>query len=193
MQPTLLTEYKERVAPELRRKLEYANVHQVPRLEKVVVNSCVGKEADRKQAIEDVVAEITTITGQRPVVTKAKRSVANFKLREGEPLGVKVTLRGAQMYEFLDRLIRMAIPRIRDFRGVSAKAFDGRGNYTLGIPDQTIFPEIELDKVKRTIGFDVTIVTTANTDHEARELLREMGMPFRKDQHGAKTEAEAAA
>ena len=177
--PTLLKNYKESVVPALTEQLGYANAHQVPKVEKVVVNCCVGREPDRKQAVQDAVEELGLITGQKAVTTFAKKSVANFKLREGEAIGARVTLRGVKMYDFLLRLMCMAIPRVRDFRGVSPKAFDGRGNYTLGISDQTIFPEVELDKVKRNLGFDVTIVTSATTDDEARALLKEMGMPFR--------------
>lgn len=180
MTPALLTEYKQRVMPALQKKFGYANVHQIPRIEKVVVNTCVGKESDRKQAVEDAVEEIGRITGQKAVATKSKKAISNFKLRAGENIGARVTLRGPRMYEFLERLIKTAIPRIRDFRGVNPRAFDGRGNYCLGVTDQTIFPEVELDKVKRNIGFDVIIVTSATTDNEARELLVEMGMPFRK-------------
>lgn len=189
MEPILKADYKNRVAPALKESLGCANVHQVPRIEKVVVNCCMGKEADRKQAIEDAVAELTAITGQKPVVTKAKKSVANFKLRAGEQLGTMVTLRGDRMYEFLLRFIRMAIPRIRDFRGVSPKSFDGRGNYTMGVSDQSIFPEIELDKIKRNIGFDVTIVTSATTNEAAKALLKEMGMPFRETKSEQNSEA----
>lgn len=172
--------YKEKVIPALREKLACQNIHQIPRIEKVVINCSVGKEADRKIAVDDAAADLAKITGQKPVVTRSKLAISNFKLRAGEPIGVKVTLRGRTMYEFLERLIKLAIPVIRDFRGVSTKAFDGRGNYTLGIKDHTIFPEIEIDKIKRNLGFDVTIVTTAQNDEEARELLREMGMPFRR-------------
>ncbi|CAN5390632.1 50S ribosomal protein L5 [soil metagenome] len=189
MEPTLLTEYKTKVVPALQEKLGYKNIHQVPRIEKIVINSCVGNEADRKAAIEEIVAEVNAITGQRPIVTLAKKSVANFKLREGEAIGVKVTLRGNQMWDFLLRFMRMAIPRIRDFRGVPPKSFDGRGNYTMGVSDQSIFPEVELEKVKRTIGFDITIVTTATNDEDARALLTELGMPFRKP--AAQSEAAA--
>ncbi|MFM7181565.1 MAG: 50S ribosomal protein L5 [Verrucomicrobiales bacterium] len=180
MTPALLTEYKQRVMPALQKKFGYANVHQIPKIEKVVVNTCVGKESDRKQAVEDAVEEIGRITGQKAVATKSKKAISNFKLRAGENIGARVTLRGPRMYEFLERLIKTAIPRIRDFRGVNPRAFDGRGNYCLGVTDQTIFPEIEIDKVKRNIGFDVIIVTSATNDGEARELLVEMGMPFRK-------------
>ncbi len=180
MEPLLLTEYKERVAPALKESLGVKNVHQIPKIEKIVINSCVGKEADRKQALEDVVSEITLITGQKPVVTKAKKSVSNFKLRAGDPLGAVVTLRGEKMWDFLLRFMRIAVPSIRDFRGISPKSFDGRGNYTLGVADQTIFPEVEMDKVKRQIGFDITIVTTATNNEDAFQLLKETGMPFRK-------------
>lgn len=192
MTPALLTEYKQRVMPALQEKFGYANVHQVPKIEKVVVNTCVGKESDRKQAVEDAVEEIGRITGQKAVATKSKKAISNFKLRAGENIGARVTLRGPRMYEFLERLIKTAIPRIRDFRGVNPRAFDGRGNYCLGVTDQTIFPEIEIDKVKRNIGFDVIIVTSATNDHEARELLTEMGMPFRKPAKSAATATATA-
>jgi len=180
MTPTLLQDYKDKVVPAMKARFGYTNIHQVPKITKVVVNTCVGRETERKQAVEDAADEIGRITGQKPVVTKAKNAISNFKLRAGDPIGAKVTLRGARMYEFLERLMKTALPRVRDFRGVSLKAFDGRGNYCLGVNDQTIFPEIELDKVKRTIGFDIVIATTAPTDDEARALLAEMGMPFRK-------------
>src|SRR5579864_438963 len=179
MQAELYKEYKERVIPALRERLGYKNVLQVPRVEKVVINSCVSTHsADAKQALEEAKAEIALISGQRPAETKSKKSISNFKLRKGQAIGAKVTLRGDRMYEFLERLIKMALPRIRDFRGISPKSFDGHGNYTLGVQDQAIFPEVELDKIKRNIGFDVTIVTTARTDEEAKSLLSEMGMPF---------------
>ena len=177
-EPTLLAEYKEKVVPALREQYGYKNIHQVPKVIKVVVNSSIGKENDRKEAIEIARSEVALITGQRPVATLSKKSIANFKLRQGEAIGVKVTLRGRSMYDFLLRLIRMALPRIRDFRGISPRSFDGRGNYTLGISDQTIFPEVELDKIKRNIGFDITIVTSATTNAEAKSLLTELGMPF---------------
>ena len=170
--------YKDRVVPALRQRHKYKNVHQIPRVEKVVVNTSVGSQADLKQAMEEAKAELALITGQQPAETRAKKSIANFKLRKDQIIGAKVTLRGDRMYEFLERLIKGALPRIRDFRGVSPRSFDGNGNYTLGVPDQTIFPEIEMDKIKRNIGFDVTIVTTARTDEEAKSLLSEMGMPF---------------
>ena len=170
--------YKDRVVPALRERHKYKNVHQIPQVEKVVVNTSVGSQADLKQAMEEAKTEIALITGQLPAETRAKKSIANFKLRKDQIIGAKVTLRGDRMYEFLERLIKAALPRIRDFRGVSPRAFDGHGNYTLGVPDQTIFPEIEMDKIKRNIGFDVTIVTTARTDEEAKSLLSELGMPF---------------
>src|SRR3954468_10438249 len=170
--------YNEQVVPALQQKHEYKNVHQVPRIQKVVVNSSIGSQADGKQAIEDCKNELMTITGQRPAETKSKKAIANFKLRKDQIIGAKVTLRGARMYEFLERLIKTALPRIRDFRGVSPKAFDGNGNYTLGVKDQSIFPEVELDKIKRNLGFDVTIVTSAITDPEAKSLLTEFGVPF---------------
>ncbi len=180
MQPNLLKKYNEEVVPELKEKLGTSNVHQIPQVEKVVLNSGFGNVDDRKQAAEDVVNDMSIITGQRPVLTKAKNSISNFKLRAGDTIGARVTLRGQIMWEFLDRLLNAAMPTIRDFRGVPTKSFDGNGNYTLGVSDQTIFPEIELDKVKRAIGFDITIVTTASTDEAARELLTGLGMPFRK-------------
>ena len=165
--------------PALNEKLGYTNPHQVPKLEKIVVTSCMGKSPDRKVAVDDAVVEISKITGQKPSITFSKKAVANFKLREGEPLGARVTLRGAQMWEFLYRFINVTAPNIRDFRGISPKSFDGRGNYACGFADQTIFPEIELDQVKRQIGFDLIFVTSAKTDNEGRELLIALGMPFR--------------
>jgi large subunit ribosomal protein L5 len=170
--------YKDRVVPALRERHKYENVHQIPKIEKVVVNTSVGSQPDIKQALDEAKAELALITGQTPAETRSKKSIANFKLRKDQIIGAKVTLRGDRMYEFLERLIKAALPRIRDFRGVPARAFDGHGNYTLGVPDQTIFPEVEMDKIKRNIGFDVTIVTTARTDEEAKSLLTEMGMPF---------------
>jgi large subunit ribosomal protein L5 len=170
--------YKDRVIPALREKHGYKNVNQIPKIEKVVVNSCVNANNDVKQALEDVKNELALITGQKPAETRSKKSIANFKLRQYQAIGAKVTLRGDRMYEFLERLIKMALPRIRDFRGVSPRAFDGNGNYTLGVADQSIFPEVELDKIKRNIGFDVTIVTTARTNAEAKSLLAELGVPF---------------
>jgi large subunit ribosomal protein L5 len=187
--------YKQRVIPALQEKHGYKNVHQVPKVEKVVVNTCVNTNTDVKNALEDAKAEIALVTGQKPAETRSKKSIANFKLRQHQAIGAKVTLRGARMYEFLERLIKTALPRIRDFRGVSTRAFDGHGNYTLGVSDQTIFPEVELDKIKRNIGFDVTIVTSARTNAEAKSLLQELGMPFSdkaKQQQQKKTEEAAA-
>lgn len=182
--------YKKRVVPALQEKHGYRNAHEVPHVQKVVVNTCIGSAADGKQALEDAKAELALITGQKPAETRAKKSIANFKLRKDQAIGAKVTLRGARMYEFLERLIQMALPRIRDFRGVSARAFDGNGNYTLGVVDQSIFPEVELDRIKRNIGFDVTIVTSATSDEQAKALLIELGMPFSDK---VKRAAEAAA
>src|SRR2546421_12891740 len=178
MENEFYRDYKERVMPALQQRHKYKNVHQVPRVEKVVVNTSVGSQADLKQAMEEAKAELALITGQQPAETRAKKSIANFKLRKEQAIGAKVTLRGERMYEFLERLIKAALPRIRDFRGVSPRCFDGHGNYTLGVSDQSIFPEVELDKIKRNIGFDVTIVTSARTNDEAKSLLGEMGMPF---------------
>jgi len=178
MSETLKEHYKSHVIPALQEKHGYTNIHQIPKVVKVVVNTCVGSQADGKQALEDAKADLTTITGQKPAETISKKSIANFKLRQYQAIGARVTLRGERMYEFLERLIRMALPRIRDFRGVSTKSFDGGGNYTLGVTDQSIFPEIELDKIKRNIGFDVTIVTSTRSDAEAKSLLMELGVPF---------------
>lgn len=177
-EPELLTEYKTRVLPALRELHGYKNIHQIPKISKVVINTCIGSAQDTKEALEIAKSELTTISGQRPVTTTSKKAISNFKLRQDQAIGAKVTLRGRIMYEFLERLIKTALPRIRDFRGVSARAFDGQGNYTLGVADQSIFPEIELDRIKKNIGFDVTIVTTARTNAEAKSLLTEMGMPF---------------
>ena len=177
MSETLKDHYKSHVIPALQERHGYTNIHQIPKVVKVVVNTCVGSQADGKQALEDAKADLTTITGQKPAETISKKSIANFKLRQYQAIGARVTLRGERMYEFLERLIRMALPRIRDFRGVSTKSFDGGGNYTLGVTDQSIFPEIELDKIKRNIGFDVTIVTSTRSDAEAKSLL-ELGVPF---------------
>lgn len=189
MEPALKTLYKQ-VIPELKAQLGIKNVHQLPKIEKIVVNCGIGSQSDRKAAMEDAVNDVTAITGQKPVVAKSKIAIANFKLRAGEPVGVKVTLRGDRMYDFMLRLVRTAIPRIRDFRGVSPRAFDGRGNYTLGISDQSIFPEIELDKVKRTLGFDITFVTNSDDD-KARVLLKALGMPFRERVQREVKKAEA--
>ena len=191
--PVLLTKYKEKVVPTLKEKLGYANPHQVPRLEKIVVTSCMGKSPDRKVAVDDAVVEISKITGQKPSITFSKKAVANFKLREGEPLGARVTLRGPRMWEFLHRFINVTAPNIRDFRGISPKNFDGRGNYAVGFADQSIFPEIELDQIKRTIGFDIIFVTSAKTDDEGRALLAELGLPFRDLKKGDESTEGAAA
>lgn len=181
------------MVPALQKKLGYTNPHQIPKLDKIVVTSCMGKEPDRKVAVDDAVIEIQKITGQRPALTYAKKSVANFKLREGEVLGARVTLRGTRMWEFLDRFINLTAPNIRDFRGISAKSFDGRGNYACGISDQSIFPEIEIDQIKRTIGFDLIFVTSAKTDDEGRALLIELGMPFRDIKKAEEAPAAATA
>ncbi len=172
--------YNKDVAPALRKTFEFKNVMQVPRIEKVVVNIGVGEALDNPKALEAAVSDLTIITGQKPIMNKARKSIANFKLREGRLIGTKVTLRGDRMWSFLDRLVNTALPRVRDFRGVSANGFDGRGNYTLGLRDQLIFPEIEYDKIDKLRGMEVTIVTTAQTDDQARTLLRLLGMPFSK-------------
>lgn len=164
----------------LKNKFGYTSIMQVPKVEKVVVNIGVGDAISNPKLLDEAVAELTQIVGQKPVITKAKKSIANFKLREGMPIGCKVTLRGERMYEFLDKLINVSLPRVRDFRGVSETAFDGRGNYTLGIKEQIIFPEINFDKVNKVRGMDIVIVTTANTNDEAKALLSELGMPFAK-------------
>jgi large subunit ribosomal protein L5 len=179
MQSELYKEYQAKVIPALSKSHGYKNIFQVPKVHKVVVNTCIPAQgADLKQALEDAKKELAVITGQKPAETKSKKSISNFKLRKGQAIGAKVTLRGDRMYEFLERLIKMALPRIRDFRGISPKAFDGNGNYTLGVQDQSIFPEVDLDKIKRNVGFDVTIVTTAKTNEEAKALLTELGIPF---------------
>ena len=173
--------YLDEVRPALVKQFGYTNAMQVPKISKVVINIGVGKEStDNPKVVDAAVTDLTAIAGQKPIVIKARKSIANFKLREDRPIGVKVTLRGPRMYDFLDRLINLALPRTRDFRGVSADAFDGRGNYTLGLKEQLIFPEIEYDKLDKLRGLEVSIVTTANTDDEARALLRGFGMPFAK-------------
>jgi large subunit ribosomal protein L5 len=171
--------YKSEIVPKLMEKFQYKNVMQVPRVERVVINIGVGEAIQNPKALDGAVNDLTIISGQKPVVTRAKKSIAGFKLREGMAIGCKVTLRGERMYNFLDKLINLSLPRVRDFRGVSPQAFDGRGNYSLGIKEQTIFPEIEYDKIDKIRGLEVVIVTTSKTDEEARELLRHMGMPFR--------------
>lgn len=175
----LLDLYKSEIVPKMMEQFKYKNVMQVPRVDRVVVNIGVGEAIQNPKALDGAVSDLTIISGQKPVVTRAKKSIAGFKLREGMPIGCKVTLRGDRMYDFLDRLINLALPRVRDFRGISPQAFDGRGNFALGIKEQTIFPEIEYDKIDKIRGLEVVIVTTAPTDEEGRELLKNMGMPFR--------------
>lgn len=177
MKPRLFQAYIDKVRPALMEKRKYRNVHEVPKLEKIVLNMGVSASLE-KAAIDDAAKDLGAITGRKPVISKSRKSVANFKLRQGQPIGCHVTLRREVMYEFLDRLVAAALPRIRDFRGLSARCFDGRGNYSLGISEQTIFPEIDLDKIKRQQGMDITIVTSAKSDEEALELLKMMGMPF---------------
>ena len=172
--------YKQEAAPALMKKFSYKSVMQIPKLDKIVVNVGAGEAKDNAKAIDAISGDLAKITGQKPVVCKAKKSVANFKLREGMPIGVKVTLRGDRMYEFLDRLFNVALPRVRDFRGINPNSFDGRGNYNMGIREQLIFPEIDYDKVDKVRGMDICFVTTAKTDEEARELLSLMGAPFTK-------------
>lgn len=181
MAEQLKTFYSETVVPKLMEQFGYRNVHQVPKLVKVTVNRGLGEASQNAKALESSISEIALITGQRPVVTRAKKAIAGFKIRQGMPVGVMVTLRAERMYAFLNRLINLSLPRIRDFRGVSPKSFDGRGNYTLGLREQLIFPEIEYDTIDQIRGLDVTIVTTAQTDEEGRALLKELGMPFREN------------
>ncbi|MDX2215939.1 MAG: 50S ribosomal protein L5 [Oculatellaceae cyanobacterium bins.114] len=171
--------YQDKVVPKLMDQFKYTNVHQVPKVIKVTVNRGLGEAAQNAKALEASLSEIALVTGQKPVVTRAKKAIAGFKIRKGMPVGIMVTLRADRMYAFLDRLINLALPRIRDFRGVSPKSFDGRGNYTLGVREQLIFPEVEYDKVDQIRGMDISIITTANTDEEGRALLKELGMPFR--------------
>ena len=172
--------FKSEITKELMTKFEYSSVMQVPKIEKIVINMGVGDAVQNSKALDNAVAELALISGQKPLVTRAKKSIATYRLREGMPIGAKVTLRGERMYEFFDKLVTVALPRVRDFHGVSKKAFDGRGNYTLGVKEQLIFPEIDYDKVSKVRGMDIVIVTTANTDEEARELLTLRGMPFAK-------------
>lgn len=172
--------YKNDVSPALMKKFGYKSVMQIPKLEKIVINVGCGEARENAKAIDSVVGDITAITGQKPIVTKAKKSVANFKVRQGMNIGVKVTLRSDRMYEFLDRLVNVALPRVRDFRGINPNSFDGRGNYSLGLKEQLIFPEMEYDKIDKVRGMDISFVTTAKTDEEARELLTLMGAPFAK-------------
>ena len=178
--PRLKTRYREEIAGKLRDEFEYANVMQIPGLVKIVVNMGVGDAARDSKLIEGAIRDLATITGQKPAVTKARKSIAQFKLREGQPIGAHVTLRGDRMWEFLDRLLSLALPRIRDFRGLSAKQFDGRGNYTFGLTEQVMFHEIDQDKIDRVRGMDITVVTTATTDDEGRALLRHLGFPFKE-------------
>jgi large subunit ribosomal protein L5 len=179
MAERLKTHYQEKIVPKLMEQFGYTNIHQVPKLTKVTVNRGLGEAAQNAKALEASLAEIAIITGQKPVVTRAKKAIAGFKLRQGMPVGIMVTLRAGRMYAFLDRLVNLSLPRIRDFRGVSPKSFDGRGNYTLGIREQLIFPEVDYDSIDQIRGMDISIITTANTDEEGRALLKEIGMPFR--------------
>ncbi|MED1205649.1 50S ribosomal protein L5 [Heyndrickxia acidicola] len=176
----LKEKFEKELSPALVSKFNYKSVMQVPKVEKIVINMGVGDAVQNAKVLDNAVEELALITGQKPVVTKAKNSIAGFRLREGMPIGAKVTLRGERMYEFLDKLISVSLPRVRDFRGISKKSFDGRGNYTLGVREQLIFPEIDYDKVSKVRGMDIVIVTTAKTDEEARELLTQLGMPFQK-------------
>ena len=176
----LKEKFNNEISSELVKKFNYSSVMEVPKIEKIVVNMGIGDAVQNSKVLDSAIEELQSITGQKPVVTKAKKSIATFRLREGMPIGAKVTLRGERMYEFFDKLISVSLPRVRDFRGISKKAFDGRGNYTLGVKEQLIFPEIDYDKVSKVRGMDIVIVTTANTDEEARELLTQFGMPFQK-------------
>ena len=176
----LKQKYNEEIVPSLSEKFNYKSVMEVPAIEKIVINIGVGDAVQNSKALDNAVEELSLISGQKPVVTRAKKSIAGFRLREGMPIGTKVTLRGERMFDFLQKLISVSLPRVRDFRGVSSKAFDGRGNYTLGVKEQLIFPEINYDKVSKIRGLDIVIVTTSNTDEEARELLAQLGMPFQK-------------
>jgi len=178
MVPRLQEKYEKEVVPALMEKFGYKNIMEVPKLDKVVVNMGVGEAKDNAKVLESAMADMQLITGQKPILTRAKKSVANFKIRQNMPIGCKVTLRKSRMYEFADKLMNVALPRVRDFRGISDKSFDGRGNYSLGIKEQLIFPEVEYDKIDKVRGMDIIFVTTAKTDEEARELLRFLGMPF---------------
>jgi large subunit ribosomal protein L5 len=180
MAEQLKTFYLEKVVPKLMEQFEYSNIHQVPKVIKITVNRGLGEASQNAKALESSISELATITGQRPVVTRAKQAIAGFKIRQGMPVGVMVTLRSERMYAFLNRFVNLVLPRIRDFRGVSPKSFDGRGNYTLGIREQLIFPEVEYDSIDQIRGMDITIVTTAKSDAEGRALLKELGMPFRE-------------
>ena len=178
MQPRLKTQYREAVLPHLQKEFDYGNIMEVPKLEKIVVNTCLKEAITNMKILDSAAEEIGLITGQKPIITRARNSIANFKLREGMPLGAKVTLRSSMMWEFLDRLISVATPRIRDFRGLNPNGFDGRGNYSMGLTEQIVFPEIEYDKVQRITGMNITFVTTAKTDEEGHALLKALGMPF---------------
>lgn len=180
MMNELKQKYQKEITPSLMKKFNYKSVMQVPKIEKIVINMGVGDAVQNAKALDSAVEELSLISGQKPLVTRAKKSIAGFRLREGMPIGAKVTLRGERMYDFLQKLIAVSLPRVRDFRGVSKNSFDGRGNYTLGIKEQLIFPEIDYDRVNKVRGLDIVIVTTANTDEEAKELLTEFGMPFQK-------------
>lgn len=180
MENRLKTKYKDEVTPKLVEHFNYTSVMEVPKVEKIVINMGVGDAVSNAKNLDKAVEELTLLSGQKPVITKAKKSIAGFRLREGMPIGAKVTLRGQKMYDFLDKLITVSLPRVRDFQGVSNKAFDGRGNYTLGVKEQLIFPEISYDNVDKVRGMDIVIVTTANTDEESHALLKELGMPFKK-------------
>ena len=179
--PRLKTKYREEIAPAIAKEFNYPNVNQIPGLKKIVVNMGVGDAAKDAKLIEGAIADLTAITGQKPQVTKARKSIAQFKLREGMPIGAHVTLRGDRMWEFLDRMLSLALPRIRDFRGLSPKQFDGNGNYTFGLTEQSMFHEIDQDKIDRVRGMDITVVTSAKTDDEGRSLLRQLGFPFKED------------
>jgi large subunit ribosomal protein L5 len=185
--PRLKARYREEIVPALMKRFAYDNVMQVPRLAKITVNKGVGEASANKKVLDDAVEEVRRIAGQQPAVRKARKSISNFKIRDGMPVGVAVTLRGDRMWEFFDRLVTLALPRVRDFRGVPDRSFDGRGNYTLGVKEQIIFPEIDIDKIDRVSGLDVTIVTTAATDEEAYALLKELGMPFVRREEEAVT------
>jgi large subunit ribosomal protein L5 len=180
MTTQLKTRYQETIVPKLMEQFKYTNIHQVPKVVKITINRGLGEASSNAKALESSLSEIATIAGQKPVVTRAKKAIAGFKIRQGMPVGMMVTLRGDRMYAFLDRLISLALPRIRDFRGISPKSFDGRGNYTLGVREQLIFPEVEYDRIDQIRGMDISIITTATTDEEGRALLKEMGMPFKE-------------
>lgn len=180
--PRLIQAYRQEIAPALMKEFKYSNAMQVPQIKKIVINIGVGEALSNAKALDGAVRDVQLIAGQKPIVQRARKSIATFKLREGNPIGVKVTLRGERMWSFLDRLMNIALPRVRDFRGISPDAFDGRGNYTLGLREQLVFPEIEYDKIDKLRGLEITIVTTARNDEEARQLLRMLGMPFRKEE-----------